>query len=179
MKWHLFQSLLFALAMIHLTATKAMPDGGAETPTFLQQRNELLRRGEAALARGDVANAVNSFERAATMMHAADAEMGLVRAYMQSGAYRPALTFAAHAAGAHRDAPALVLYAWLLHAGGQSAFAQRVLDQAEARHPGDALVAQAREQLQSRAPIASGALLSAPWRTAPFDTGAPLPASAA
>jgi hypothetical protein len=70
------------------------------------------------------------------------------------------------------------LYAWLLHAGGQGAFAQRVLDQAEARQPGDALLAQAREQLRSRAPVAGGALLSAPWRTAPFDPGAALPATA-
>ena len=113
------------------------------------------------------------------MMHAPESEMGLVRAYMQSGAYRHALSFGAHTAGAHRDVPAgAVLYAWLLHIGGQTAFAQRVLDRAEARMPGDALVVQARSQLRSPAPAAEGALLNAPWRVAPFDAAAVLPAAA-
>jgi len=70
------------------------------------------------------------------------------------------------------------LYAWLLHIGGQTAFAQRVLDRAETRMPGDALVAQARSQLRSPAPAAEGALLNAPWRVAPFDAAAVLPAAA-
>jgi hypothetical protein len=70
------------------------------------------------------------------------------------------------------------LYAWLLHAGGQSAFEQRVLDEAEVRWPGDALVAQARAQLRSPAPVAIGGLLSVPWRAAPLDASAALPAAA-
>ena len=113
------------------------------------------------------------------MLHAADTEMALVRTYMQGGAYRRALSFAAHTAGAHRDVPAgAVLYAWLLHVGGQAAFAQRVLDQTEARWPGDALTAQARAQLRSPTPVADGALLSPPWRVAPFDADTALPATA-
>jgi hypothetical protein len=152
--------------------------GGPE----LRERSELLERGEAALARGDIGQAHDAFERAGTMMHAADTEMGLVRTYMQGGAYRRALSFAAHTAGAHRDVTAgAVLYGWLLHAGGPAAFAafaRRVLDGAEARRPGDALVAQARAQLRSTAPAAGGALLSAPWRVAPFDAGAALPSTA-
>ena len=171
---------LFVLVMIQIAAATAATSGGSAQPsTPLQERGELLQRGETALARGDVGQALDAFERAGTMMHAADAEMGLVRAYMQNGAYRRALSFAAHAAGAHRDELAgAVLYAWLLHAGGQSAFAQRVLDGTEVRKPGDALVAQARTQLRSPAPVAIGGLLRVPWRAAPFDASAALPASA-
>src|SRR5262245_62514709 len=66
-------------------------------------RSDLLRNGEAALARGDTAKALEAFERAAAMMHAADAEIALARTYMQSGAYRRAAALAAHAPGAHRD----------------------------------------------------------------------------
>jgi hypothetical protein len=174
----LLQSLP-VLMMMQLVVAAATLGDGAQTSTPLQERIELLQRGEAALARGDVGQALDAFERAGTMMHAADTEMGLVRTYMQSGAYRSALSFAAHTAGAHRDVPAgAVLYAWLLHAGGQTAFAQRVLDGPEARSPGDALVAQARAQLRSPAPVASGALLSVPWRVAPFDADASLPVTA-
>lgn len=46
------------------------------------------------------------------------------------------------------------------------------------RKPGDALVAQARSQLRSPAPVAIGGLLSVPWRAAPFDASTALPASA-
>ena len=102
--------------------------------------------------------------------------MTMVRIYMQSGAYRRALTFAAHTAGAHRDTPAgAVLYAWLLYAGGQADFAYRVLDRTELRSPGDPLTAEARARLRSSTPIADGVLLRPPWRLAPYDAGEPLP----
>lgn len=153
---------------------------GGDGPSRAEpERAEWLQRGEVALARGDTARALGAFDRAAALRHAADSELGLVRTYMQAGAYRRALAFAAHTAGAHRDVPAgSVLYAWLLHVGGQPGFALRVLDRIEARAPGDALAAQARAELRSPAPVASGALLTAPWRVAPVDAGAPLPAAA-
>ena len=81
---------LFVLMVIQLAATAATSGDGAQPSTPAQERSELLQRGEAALARGDVDQALDAFERAGTMMHAADAEMALVRAYMQSGAYRRA-----------------------------------------------------------------------------------------
>jgi hypothetical protein len=168
----------FVLNLIQLVivASTLGHDGQA---TAMEERHELLQRGEAALARGDVSQALQAFERASTMMHAADSEMGLVRAYMQGGAYRRALSFAAHAAGAHRETPAgAVLYAWLLQIGGQTAFAQRMLDNVAAKHPHDALVVQMQTQLQAPAPVATSVLLSGPWRTAPFDTGAELPVTA-
>jgi hypothetical protein len=69
------------------------------------QRDALLKIGEKALAGLDIERAYQYFERASLMQHAADAEMGLVRTAMQQGAYRRALAFAAHVAGAHLDSP--------------------------------------------------------------------------
>ena len=131
-------------------------------------RAQLLHDGESALARGDTAGATASFERAAAMLHAADTEMALVRAAMQAGAYRQALAFCAHTAGAHHDAAdASALYAWLLQAGGQGAYAARVLDEAGVLAPDDEVLAEARRQLQSAAPRATPLLLQLPHRIAP------------
>jgi tetratricopeptide (TPR) repeat protein len=131
-------------------------------------RPALLAQGEAALARGDAAAALDAFEHAAQMLHAADAEMGTVRAMMQEGSYRRALAFAAHAAGAHRDTPAAsALYAWLLAAGGQTAYARRVLDEAQARSPDGILLDETRQALSRPLPLPPPALLSAPQRAAP------------
>ena len=131
-------------------------------------RSVLLAQGEAALQRGDPNTALEVFERAALMRHAADAEMGIVRAMVQDGGYRRALAFAAHAAGAHHDAPAAsALYAWLLAAGGQGAFAQRVLDASVARSNDDALLGATRRALAQPMPIAPAELLEAPQRAAP------------
>ena len=63
----------------------------------------LAARREGARARGDARQAALLFQRAGFIKHAADAEIGLMRAYMQSGEYRRALAFAAHTAGAHPD----------------------------------------------------------------------------
>jgi thioredoxin-like negative regulator of GroEL len=121
-------------------------------------RDELLQQAEAALSRGAVFEALRGLDRAAALEHASDIELGLVRAYMQLGHYRRAMAFAAHTAGTHRDdARGVVLYAWLLAAGGQGAFAQRQLDEADARLPGHALVAEGRRQLGLPAPMPSAA----------------------
>jgi hypothetical protein len=89
--------------------------------------------------------------------------MGLVRTYMQTGQYRRALAFGAHTAGAHLDVVGgSALYAWLLHIGGQPVFAQRLMAQALVRVPGHPLLASVQQQLQTNAPLASGAMLQAP-----------------
>jgi len=167
------------LAGAAVLPTTAAIGGGDSSANAVDARTDALRLGEEALGRGDAAEAQREFERAGSMQHVADSEMGLVRAYMQAGTYRRALAFAAHTAGAHPETPAgAVLYAWLLHVGGHTAVAQRVLDKTDTRAPGDELTRQARAQLSSPAPVATGALLSAPCRLAPFDAGAPLPATA-
>lgn len=90
-------------------------------------REELLAAGEKALAQGDAPQAALFFQRAGQLRHAADAEMGLTRAYMQGGEYRRALAFAAHTAGAHPDSAAgKALYAQLLDLGGLTQVAARL-----------------------------------------------------
>ena len=145
------------------------PGGAAPSDERLREREDLLRRGEAALAQRDVEAAERAFDRAAMILHAADTEMGLVRSYMQAGQYRRALAFGAHTAGAHLDVVGgAALYAWLLHLGGQEAVAQRLLTQAQARAPDQPLVRDVASQLRSPAPRAHGAMLLPPARLAPY-----------
>jgi len=132
-------------------------------------RSALLRSAEAALAAGQTVQAVADFDRAAAMLHAADTEMGLVRAYLQAGEYRRALAFCAHTAGAHLDSvPASALYAWLLRMGGQGVFGQRVLDEALLRAPADAVVGEVARAFRQPLPVAKGVLLESPHRLAPY-----------
>ncbi|CAN7155576.1 hypothetical protein LJR084_000177 [Variovorax sp. LjRoot84] len=136
--------------------------------TRMEARSALLGRAESELVRGDIAAATDAFDRAALMLHAPDTEMGLVRTYMQAGQYRRALAFCAHTAGAHLEsAPAGALYAWLLRAGGQAAFAERVLNETLARLPQDPVLIEARSALAKPLPVAAGPLLQTPHRMAP------------
>ena len=97
----------------------------------------------------------------------------VVRAYMQSGAYRRALAFVAHTAGAHgENRAATALYAWLLHAGGQQEVARRLLDTALAVATNDPTLHGVAEQLASSWPVAAGELLVPPLRFAPYALGA-------
>ena len=149
----------------------------------LQERAQLLQSGESALARLEVDRALQAFERAALILHAADTEIALVRAYMQGGEYRRALAFGAHTAGAHLDVVGgSALYAWLLHIGGQPAIAQRLLKETQARIPGNPLVMRVNQQLQTGTPLATRAtpeLLVLPTRLAPYGSAQKLPANAA
>jgi hypothetical protein len=133
----------------------------------------VLEEGERRLAAGDAAGAEAAFDRAAGAAHDHDVEISLVRAYMQAGDYRRALAFAAHAAGAHGDAPATsALYAWLLTSGGQRQVAQRLLEPTLAAHGDDVLLAHAAARLAERWLVADAALLDAPARFAPYAFGA-------
>ena len=141
-------------------------------------RSALLRSAEVALAAGQTVQAVADFDRAAAMLHAADTEMGLVRAYLQAGEYRRALAFCAHTAGAHLDsAPASALYAWLLRVGGQGVFGQRVLDEALLRAPADAVVVEVARAFRQPLPVAQGVLLEPPHRLAPYGVAEPAQAA--
>ena len=154
-------------------------DEAGASPARLQERATLLKNGETALARLDVTGALDAFERAALILHAADTEIALVRAYMQAGDYRRALAFGAHTAGAHLDeVGGSLLYAWLLHAGGQPAIAQRLLADAQTRMPDNPMVQAVQRQLRSGMPVASGLLLALPTRLAPYGSMRGLPASA-
>ena len=146
----------------------------------LRRQQQLVRQGEASLAAGDAEGALRAFEAAAEIVHAADAELGLVRSYMQAGAYRQALSFGSHAAGAHRELPGgTALYAWLLKVGGQQTVALRVLDDGIAHMPDSITLRQARAQLATDSPQAEGLLLALPWRMAPQDGSSRVDANAA
>ena len=149
------------------------------SPERLLERTKLLKTAEAALARLDVEVAHHALERAALIAHDGGTEIAIVRSHMQGGQYRRALAFGAHTAGAHLDEiGGAVLYAWLLHLGGQSVIAQRLLKETEARAPGDALVKQVQKQFNTGAPVASKALLALPTRLAPYGSSHGLPVNA-
>ena len=158
-------------------------DDEAAAAARLPQRVALLARAQAELERGDATQALDDFERAAMMLHAADAELGLIRAAMQDGQYRRALAFCAHTAGEHTDdADGAALYAWLLRVGGQGELATRVLAQARAQAPDDRVAAAVERAFAATPLVASGVLLQplhrmAPWPVTPVAEEAP-PATA-
>lgn len=144
------------------------PDASANT-IGAQARQAMLNEAEAALRAGKLERAADTFERAGFVRHAADAELGLIRTWMQGGEYRRALAFAAHTAGAHPDTPAGIgLYAWLLHLGGQHGIALQLLARAQARMPQDATLAATAALLKQPAAPPAPILLEAPGRFAPF-----------
>ncbi len=144
-----------------------------------RERVALLAQGESALADDKVETALGAFDRAASMRHAADSEMALVRAYMQGGHYRRALAFAAHTAGVHTNAPgASALYAWLLLLGGQRAAAQRSLDGDGTRAPGDPGIVFVRAALHANARHTEDLPLVPPLRLAPYGSASGLPPKA-
>ena len=141
----------------------------AAAATHLPQRVALLARAQAELERGDANAALDDFERAAMMLHAADAELGLIRAAMQDGQYRRALAFCAHTAGEHTDdADGAALYAWLLRVGGQDELATRTLAEARAHAPADAVADAVDAAFGSTPPVATGVLLEPLHRMAPW-----------
>jgi tetratricopeptide (TPR) repeat protein len=137
----------------------------------------LLAEGEALLAAGDANAALEVLQRAANLAHTPQIECTITRAQVQAGAYRHALAFGAHAALSHRSfAQAMTLYAWLLHVGGQSVIAARLLDDALQRSPDDSVLRLARDELARPWPQAEGPLRQAPLRCAPHAYGAAVPA---
>ena len=134
------------------------------------QRVALMARAQAELQRGEAVSALDDFERAAMMLHAADAELGLIRAAMQDGQYRRALAFCAHTAGEHDDtSDGAALYAWLLRIGGQDAPSERVMAELRGHAAGDELTREVDAALAVSPPVATTPLLLAPLhRMAPW-----------
>jgi hypothetical protein len=157
--------------MIAASAASLAQHDSRPDPSRMPARVALLARAEAELARGDSAASLDDFERAAMMLHAPDAEMGLIRAALQDGQYRRALAFCAHTAGEHVEATgAVALYAWLLRAGGQPALAQLTLEQALAHAPADPVVSATARAFAATLPVARGPMLDLPHRMAPWPT---------
>ena len=144
-------------------------DDEAAAAARIPQRVALLMRAQSELEHGDANPALDDFERAAMMLHAADAELGLIRSAMQDGQYRRALAFCAHTAGEHTDSPeGAALYAWLLRIGGQSAQSDKVRAELRAQAPDGALVMAVESALATPEPVASGLLLASANRMAPW-----------
>ena len=141
------------------------------------ERAALLADGEAALSQGRVDQALRHFERAASMAHAADTEMALVRTYLQAGDYRQATSFSAHTAGAHRQVvEGAVLYAGLLAIGGQQEAANRLLDEAAGRFSSAPMLAAARRWID--VPVAEPDPVLQAVRLAPYASGPATPRAA-
>ena len=161
------------------TGSAAVRAAATVPPERLKERAELLAQGELDLSRLQVDAAQSAFEKAAMILHAADSEIALVRSYMQAGEYRRALAFGAHTAGAHLDVVGgTALYAWLLHSGGQHAAAARLLDDAVARLPDNALIKNMQLLLATGSLVPTDAVLTLPTRLAPYASTNGLPASA-
>lgn len=144
----------------------------------LAESDALVAFAEQRLAEGEALAARDALERAALLAHTAEIELGLVRAQMQEGEYRRAVAFCAHAAGAHPELPeGLLLYAWLLRAGGQDRYADRVLAEAQERRSGQPALQAVRERLAQGWPALPSALQSGLARACPYAWGEALPAA--
>jgi len=157
------------------------PPGTAPPSAAERARRVIVSDGERALASGDAQAAAELFERAGSLAHEPDAELGLLRAMMQAGQYRRALGFAAHVAGVHPEESAgPALYAWLLHLGGRTGVAASTLAAALARLPGDPMLLATRALVAMPSPVPPAELLAPPARFAPASPQAPalLPAHA-
>jgi hypothetical protein len=161
----------------------AAHDDEATAAARLPQRVALLAHAQAELERGNAGASLDDFERAAMMLHAADAELGLIRAAMQDGQYRRALAFCAHTAGEHTDdSEGAALYAWLLRIGGQPGQSDRVLVDLRAHASSDPLAAAVDAAFASSPAVAAGLLREPAHRMAPWpvmrDGQSPPPSSA-
>ena len=143
----------------------------------------LLASAHATLLAGNTDAANAELDRAEGMSHSADTEVLQVLALMQRGQYQRAVAYAAHAAGAHLDAPqALALHAWLLALGEQRDHAAVQVTSALRRRPGDVDVLALQARLQTLQPNASADLTTtvpaAGSRPGPVPTGASVPVDA-
>lgn len=149
---------------------------GGSAPADDPALTALLARAETALRAGDAAQAQADYEQAVARRHAVDIEIGWLRAQLQAGEYRRALAFAAHVAGAHRDAAVgAALYAWLLARGAQPAVARAQLAAAHRRWPGDGALAWVERRLAGDEMPDSA---TAPLQLGPWPTGAAPPPGA-
>ena len=151
---------------------------GPLSPDQEAGRQQWLALARQALQAGEPAAAQAPLDQAAAMRHSADTELLMVQQMMQRGAYRQALAFAAHAAGAHADVPqARVMYAWLAALGGQPGFADAQMVLGLQRLPGDAVLLGARQALASLQPGVMQPVLP-PGEPGPIVTGAAVPPGA-
>jgi len=115
----------------------------------------LLLRAQSALANGQAQKAAEWFEQAAAQGESAEAEIGLVRAYLQTGEFRKAVAFGNLVASEHPDvSESAALLAYLEDREGHTTPALAKLSEELKKHPDDvALLASQTEILIDRMAI--------------------------
>ena len=110
----------------------------AESKLTEQTISELVAGAESALASGDAQKAAEMYEQAAAIGESAPAEIGLVRAYLQTGEFRKAVSFANLVAAEHADVTeTAALLAYIEDREGHTAPALAKLKDELNKHPND------------------------------------------
>ncbi|MDX1915235.1 MAG: hypothetical protein SFU55_06595 [Methylophilus sp.] len=109
--------------------TPLTPEQTATVKQVLSQVQQHLQHGQASQAR-------SLLEQTANALHSEAIETALILTHMQNGEYSHALSAAAHTQAEHVNiADTCLLYAWLLSIGGQTTFANTLLQENLARFP--------------------------------------------
>ena len=120
----------------------------AETNPADEQINSLILRAQAALAKGQAQLAAEWYEKAAGMRESAEAEIGQVRAYLQSGEFRKTIAFVNLVAAEHPDvSETAALLAYLEDREGQTAPALAKLSEELKKRPGDVALSGAQAEI--------------------------------
>lgn len=130
--------------------------------------SSVLADARAAMARGQADRAASLFESITRQEENVAAELGLVRATLQSGAFRQAMSLASLTAGEHEDVPeAQALLAWMIDRTGRTEIALKQLRTYRAKRP-DAFAPMAAEAeiLVDRAAEAQAKSLVDEWKAA-------------
>lgn len=124
--------LLAALGVIYASQCHA-----EATPNEIAIATKVVA-AKAALTTGQAEKAAELYEQAAAMGESADAEIGLVRAYLQSGEFRKAVSFANLVAAEHADiSETAALLSYIEDREGQTAPALAKLSTELQKHPDD------------------------------------------
>jgi tetratricopeptide (TPR) repeat protein len=122
--------------------------GSAEAAPAEQTIPMLLLRAQSALASGQAQQAAEWYEKAAAMGESAEAEIGLVRAYLQSGEFRKAIAFGNLVAAEHPDvSETAALLAYLEDREGQTTPALAKLSEELKKRPDDVALFAAQQEI--------------------------------
>ncbi|HAJ71186.1 MAG TPA: hypothetical protein DCO68_03820, partial [Methylophilaceae bacterium] len=106
------------------------------TPEQTATVKQVLTQVQQHLQHGQISQARSLLEQTANTLHSESIETALILTHMQNGEYTHALSAAAHTQAEHVDiADTCLLYAWLLSIGGQTTFANTLLQENFARFP--------------------------------------------
>lgn len=130
---------VFALPLVSLAAGTQYGGASDTAQAATQPRQAVMRQATQMLVAGQPQRAAVLFEQAATQYgESVEAELGMVRAHLQAGAFREALSFAYLVSGEHADsAAAVALLAYIEDRAGQTERALARLKEAEARFADD------------------------------------------